>query len=53
MVEWILIVIVGCGCALAGWLVFAQKRQKPRGQDRYVCHICGDHDCHCHKQPEA
>jgi hypothetical protein len=42
-----LIALIVC-IAAAGYLIFLrQKRQKP--QDTYVCDICGQKDCLCHK----
>ena len=44
--EYVIIFIV---CAVAvGYLIFRQKnKQKP--QDTYVCDICGERECLCHK----
>lgn len=44
--EYLLAVIV-CIAAVGCLIFFKKKRQKP--QDTYVCDICGEKDCLCHK----
>ncbi len=41
-----LILVVVCAVVL-GYLILRQKRKEP--EDTYVCAVCGEKDCVCHK----
>jgi LPXTG-motif cell wall-anchored protein len=44
--EYLIIVLV---CAVAaGFLIFRRKKKKA-SQDTYVCDVCGETECLCHK----
>jgi hypothetical protein len=44
--EYVIIFLV---CAVVvGYLVFRQKNKK-EPQDTYICDICGEKECLCHK----
>jgi hypothetical protein len=45
--EYLLAVIVFI--AAVGYLVFLRKKRK-KPQDTYVCDICGQTECLCHKE---
>ncbi|MGE5842115.1 MAG: hypothetical protein ACM335_07545 [Deltaproteobacteria bacterium] len=42
-----LFVAVACA-AVVGYLLFRKKSRTP-AQDTYVCEICGETECLCHK----
>jgi hypothetical protein len=44
--EYILVVAV-CA-AVVGYLIFQRKNRKAP-QDTYVCDVCGEKECICHK----
>jgi hypothetical protein len=42
-----LIVVILCAGAV-GYLIFRMKKKEP--QDTYVCDVCGEKECVCHKE---
>ena len=44
--EYLIAVVVCAG--VVGYLIFRQKNKKAP-QDTYVCDICGEKECLCHK----
>jgi len=43
-----LIAVIACA-VVAGYLIFRQKNRKAPPQDTYVCDVCGEKECLCHK----
>jgi hypothetical protein len=43
-----LVLIVLCA-VVVGYLIFRQKNRKAP-QDTYVCDVCGEKECLCHKE---
>jgi hypothetical protein len=53
---WLLIVLIIIGAALGAYFVFLQTRkieEPPDTPDTYVCDVCGEHECICHKEDPA
>jgi len=47
---WLLIVLIIVGAALGVYFVFLQTRKIEQPPDTYVCDVCGEHECICHKE---
>jgi hypothetical protein len=45
---WIAILLVVLG--VIGILVFRTRQRKTPPQDTYVCDVCGEKECVCHKE---
>ena len=44
--EYLIIVLV---CAVAVGVLIARLKKKKAPQDTYVCDVCGETECLCHK----
>jgi hypothetical protein len=48
--EYLILVIVCVG--VVGYLIFGRKNRK-EPQDSYVCDVCGQRECICHKEKKG
>jgi hypothetical protein len=46
---WIVIVLIVLG-VIGGILVFRTRRGRTPPRDTYVCDVCGQKECVCHKE---
>jgi len=49
---WFLIILVLCA-AVALFLAFRKKKSQELPVDVYVCDVCGERECLCHKQEKS
>ena len=47
---WLLIALIVVGVGLAAYFLLFQTRKLEEHPDTYVCDICGEHECLCHKE---
>ena len=48
---WLAIFLILCA-AVAAFVVFSRKKAEKPPQDTYVCDVCGEKECICHKEGE-
>jgi hypothetical protein len=46
-----LVAVVVCAVVFGYWI--SRKRNKKPPQDTYVCDICGEKECLCHKEEKG
>jgi hypothetical protein len=50
---WLLIALIIVGFGLAAYFVLFQSRKIEEPHDTYVCDICGERECLCHKEDSS
>ena len=48
---WLVILLILCAAA-AAFVLFRRKKAANSPQDTYVCDVCGEAECICHKEGE-
>jgi hypothetical protein len=49
VIMWLLIVLILCAAA-AAYLLLTQRKKDKAPRDTYVCDVCGEVECICHKE---
>jgi hypothetical protein len=48
---WLVILLILCA-AVGAFVLFSRKRTEDHPKDTYVCDVCGEQECICHKEGE-